>query len=135
LRAQVVVDMAAAGAGESAVAAARCRRSPGHGRTGEARSDAGAFGGARGFRRSGAALAPAPTGAEWRAGPPSRRVARNWALLAHGFKLLFDARGKYDTGFKKCMLPGNINDRIVVFANKHEGFEGHLFSKTGQIGG
>jgi len=33
------------------------------------------------------------------------------------------------------MLPGNINDRIAVFANKHEGFEGYLFSKTGQIGG
>ena len=33
------------------------------------------------------------------------------------------------------MLPGNINDRIVTFANKHEGFEGQLFSKTGQNGG
>jgi hypothetical protein len=48
---------------------------------------------------------------------------------------LFDSWGNFATGFKKCMLPGNINDRIVTFANKHEGFEGHLFSKTGEIGG
>jgi len=33
------------------------------------------------------------------------------------------------------MLPGNINDRIVTLANKHAGFEGRLFSKTGQIEG
>ena len=33
------------------------------------------------------------------------------------------------------MLPGNINERIVLFANKHAGFEGQLFSKTGEIGG
>jgi len=33
------------------------------------------------------------------------------------------------------MLPGNINDRIATFANKHEGFEGHLFSKIGEFRG
>jgi hypothetical protein len=33
------------------------------------------------------------------------------------------------------MLPGNINDRIVVSANKDEGFEAYLFSKTGQFEG
>jgi len=33
----------------------------------------------------------------------------NWALTVHGFKLLFDSRGNFATGFKKCMLPGNIN--------------------------
>jgi len=49
--------------------------------------------------------------------------------------LFFDSRGNFDTGFENCMLPGNINERIVLFANKHEGFKGHLFSKTGQIGG
>jgi len=57
------------------------------------------------------------------------------ALAVHGFKLLFDSRSNFATGFEKCMLPGNINDRIVVFANKHEGFEGHLFLKTGQMEG
>jgi len=49
--------------------------------------------------------------------------------------MLFDSRGNFATGFEKCMLPGNINDRIVTFANKYEGFEGYLFLKTGQIGG
>jgi hypothetical protein len=29
------------------------------------------------------------------------------------------------------MLPGNINNRIVTLANKHEGFEGHLFLNSG----
>ena len=62
-------------------------------------------------------------------------AGRNWASSVHGFKLLFGTRGQYDTGFEKCMLPGNINDRIVVFANKHRGFEGQLFSKTGQMEG
>jgi hypothetical protein len=33
------------------------------------------------------------------------------------------------------MLPGNINERIVVFANKYEGFEGQLFLKTGVLRG
>jgi len=56
-------------------------------------------------------------------------------LSVHGFKMLFDSQGNSDTGFENCMLPGNINDRIVVFANKHEGFERHLFLKTGQNGG
>ena len=62
-------------------------------------------------------------------------AGRNWALSVHGFKLFFDSRGNFDTGFENCMLPGNINERIVTFANKHKGFEGHLFLKTGQIGG
>jgi len=57
------------------------------------------------------------------------------ALLVHGFKLLFDSRGNFATGFEKCMLLGNINDRIVTFANKYKGFEGQLFLKTGQFGG
>jgi len=47
----------------------------------------------------------------------------------------FDSRGNFATGFEKCMLPGNINERIVTFANKYKGFEGHLFLKTGQNGG
>ena len=33
------------------------------------------------------------------------------------------------------MLPGNINDRIATFANKHEGFDRHLFLKTGEYRG
>ena len=52
-----------------------------------------------------------------------------------GFHFLFDSRGNFATGFKKCMLPGNINDRITTFANKHGGFDRHLFLKTGQKGG
>jgi hypothetical protein len=61
--------------------------------------------------------------------------AQPGSASANGFWLSFDARGKYGTGFKKCMLPGNINGRIATFANKNEGFDRHLFSKTGQIGG
>jgi hypothetical protein len=30
------------------------------------------------------------------------------------------------------MLPGNINGRIVTFANKDEGFDRQLFLKKGQ---
>ena len=66
-------------------------------------------------------------GASWRS-PPGAAIA-NW------FGLIFDARGNFATGFEKCMLPGNINERIVLFANKHEGFDAHLFSKTGQMVG
>jgi hypothetical protein len=64
-----------------------------------------------------------------------RSLAQPGAAGANWFWSFFDSRGNFDTGFENCMLPGNINDRIVVFANKHEGFEGHLFSKTGQVGG
>ena len=62
-------------------------------------------------------------------------AGRNWASSVHGFKLLFGTRGQYDTGFEKCMLPGNINGRIATFANKHEGFDRHLFLKTGEFRG
>jgi len=60
--------------------------------------------------------------------PPGSAIA-NW------FWLFFDSRGNFATGFENCMLPGNINERIVTFANKHDGFEGQLFLKTGQFGG
>ena len=30
------------------------------------------------------------------------------------------------------MLLGNINERIVTLANKHKGFDRHLFLKTGE---
>jgi len=75
-----------------------------------------------------------PTMAAGQAGTAGARW-QNLALSVHWFKLFFDSRGNFDTGFENCMLPGNINERIVLFANKHEGFKGHLFSKTGQIGG
>ena len=56
-------------------------------------------------------------------------------MLVHGFELFFDSRGKYDTRNKNCMLLGNINGRIATFANKHEGFGGHIFLKTGEFRG
>jgi hypothetical protein len=83
-----------------------------------------------GARRVGDLPSPKSYGeASRRSGGPARQVGgagafwRNWALSVHGFKLFFDTRGNFATGFEKCMLPGNINDRIVTFANKDEGFD------------
>jgi len=61
----------------------------------------------------------------------ARPATQPAAAMLNRFQLSFDSRGNFDTSFENCMLPGNINERIVVFANKHEGFDRHLFSKTG----
>ena len=95
--------------------------------------------GDRGWKIENGAGNGGPAGPPYHNGEPSRgggrRLAQPEAAMVNWFWLSFDSRGNFDTGFENCMLPGNINERIVTFANKYKGFEGHLFLKTGQNGG